>query len=263
MLSPAHTNLQLPRLQVRHTALPPSFLRRQEPRTPAPAPSSPNSSLPPTRGEVRWGVRGSERPPASEWPPALFESGLPASCRALPPSFPRLSPSFPYPSPSFPYPLHHTYALSVTPTPSPSFLRPSPSFLRRQEPTHPHIPYPFPNSSLPPTRGEVRWGVEASERPPASEWPPALFQSALTIPSSLRPLHHTYALSATPAPLSVIPVPPPSHPYPLHHTCAPLRHSCAGRNPPHPRIHTSPTPSPIHPSPLPGGRLGGGWKPAS
>ena len=35
-----------------------------------------------------------------------------------------------------------------------------------------------------------------------------------------------------------------------------LRHFCAGRNPPTPTT----TPTPIHPSPLPGGRLGGGWR---
>ena len=39
----------------------------------------------------------------------------------------------------------------------------------------------------------------------------------------------------------------------------PFRHSCAGRN--HPPQH--PPPPPIHPSPLEGGRLGGGWKVAS
>ncbi len=43
----------------------------------------------------------------------------------------------------------------------------------------------------------------------------------------------------------------------------PNRHSCAGRNraTTHPHL-TSPL-SPIHPSPLPGGRLGGGWDAAS
>ena len=46
--------------------------------------------------------------------------------------------------------------------PHPPPLRPQPSFLRRQEPTSPQhfFPPPFPNSSLPPSRGEVRWGVE-------------------------------------------------------------------------------------------------------
>ena len=37
----------------------------------------------------------------------------------------------------------------------------------------------------------------------------------------------------------------------------------AGRNPPSPTSASNPIrpPSPIHPSPLPGGRLGGGWEP--
>ena len=112
----------------------------------------------------------------------------------------------------------------------PSFPRPLPSFLRRQEPTAPQhsFPAPIPNSSLPPSRGEVRWGVRGREPPPAAEPPPA-------------PPERIHA--------SVIPAPPP-------------RHSCAGRNPPHPNT-PFPPPSPIHPSPLPGGRLGGGWEAAS
>ena len=80
-------------------------------------------------------------------------------------------------------------------------------------------PAPFPNSSLPPSRGEVRWGVEARE--------------PRTKPRSQ-------------------PDPPPATPAP------PSRHSCAGRN--HPPPLNNPPPSPIHPSPLPGGRLGGGWE---
>ena len=55
---------------------------------------------------------------------------------------------------------------------------------------------------------------------------------------------------------------PPSSPRPLPSFLRPLRHSCAGRNPPHPNT-PFPPPSPIHPSPLPGGRLGGGWAAAS
>ena len=104
----------------------------------------PNSSLPPLRGEVRWGVGA----------PSLRQrsSGRPMSTR------------------------------SPRPTSPPSPLRPSPSFLRRQEPPlspHTHPPHtrthttPFPNSSLPPFRGEVRWGVGGPERPPAAERQPA------------------------------------------------------------------------------------------
>ncbi len=100
----------------------PSFLRRQEPPPPPnPTPPFPNSSLPPFRGEARWGVESTEPPPA---------------------------PAPPHPHPSFP--------------------RPHPSFLRRQEPPRPPTPHPpFPNSSLPPFRGEARWGVESTEPPPA------------------------------------------------------------------------------------------------
>ncbi len=126
--------------------IPPSFLRRQEPAqtgtragsnprrqqptTPQhsfPSPFS-NSSLPPLRGEVRWGVRGHEPPP----PPALHA------------------------------PITHATRHA------PSFPRHPPSFLRRQQPTAPQHPFPapFPNSSLPPSRGEVRWGVERHEPPP-------------------------------------------------------------------------------------------------
>ena len=101
------------------------------------------------------------------------------------------------------------------------------------------------------------------------------------IASPARPDHPPHSPSVTPAP-------PPPHLRPLRHSCAPLRHSCAplrhscaGRNhhappPPHLRplsvipaqagttttTQQSP-PSPIHPSPLPGGRLGGGWNAAS
>ena len=128
--------------------------------------------------------------------------------------------------------------------PSPSFLRSSPSFLRRQEPRlypHPRAPPPqftpplfqgrVPNSSLPPPRGEVRWGVGGHARATA------VFQ---------HPNRPPELASATTRP--------------PRHFCAPPRHSCAGRNPG--STHTPRTPSPIHPSPLPGGRLGGGWEAA-
>ncbi len=50
----------------------------------------------------------------------------------------------------------------------------------------PHTHPPFPNSSLPPFRGEVRWGVRGTERPPATEQPPPLPQNASTLPSPPR-----------------------------------------------------------------------------
>ena len=61
--------------------------------------------------------------------------------------------------------------------------------------------------------------------------------------------------------LGVAPTPPsPPRPSPsflrlFRHSCTPHRRSCAGRNP---RIPTA-SPKNIHPSPLLGGRLGGGW----
>jgi len=90
-----------------------------------------------------------------------------------------------------------------------------------------------PNSSLPPSKEEVRRGWEASsERQP----PP--------IPRSLPPS----SLHLSPTPRSLLPSflrPPPSF----------LRGQEPARLPQQP-----PPPSPIHPSPLPGGRLGGGWE---
>ena len=170
--------------------LPPSFLRLPPPSFPRPLPrhscagrnpphpNAPkplpqeNSSLPPSRGEARWGVERRERPPATEPPPAL--SG------AHPPTV--------IPAPLTRHPC----------TPHPSFLRPLsviPAQVGTPQPPAPRIP-PLPNSSLPPTRGEARWGVERRERPPAAEPPPALFGA---------------------------------HPQ-SRHSCAPIRHSCAGRN---------------------------------
>ncbi len=70
---------------------------------------------------------------------------------------------------------HRSYAPPATPAPpSRHSWPPSPSFLRRQEPAHPLTPLPqrtkqLPqeNSSLPPFRGEARWGVGSTERLPA------------------------------------------------------------------------------------------------
>ena len=121
-------------------------------------------------------------------------------------------------------------ALSVIPHPSPSFLRPYPSFLRRQEPTHLNT-RPLPQFIPPPSRGEVRWGVERREHP----------LSLLHTPIAPHaPLRHTTPLSVIPAPLSVIPAQAGTR-----HTTPPIRHSCAGRNPP----TSTPAPPPIHPSP--------------
>ena len=64
-----------------------------------------------------------------------------------------------------------------------------------------------------------------------------------------------------PLPLRNSRVPTPRHSY------APFRHSCAGRNRAHPNAHNQHAPShapkKMHPSPLLGGRLGGGWEATS
>ena len=65
-----------------------------------------------------------------------------------------------------------------------------------------HPPTPFPNSSLPPFRGEVRWGVRRPERLPAIVRAPIVL--------ALPPTAAAHLASPIPAP--------------------PLRHSCAGRN---------------------------------
>ena len=76
----------------------------------------PNSSLPPSRGEVRWGVRGRK----------------PAHQPRCPPDHPRD---------------HPRHLASVIPLPLPSSPAPPPSFLRRQEPTR------TTNLPPPPTSG--------------------------------------------------------------------------------------------------------------
>ena len=70
--------------------------------------------------------------------------------------------------------------------------------------THP-TPTPFPNSSLPPSRGEVRWGVGGCDRPP---------------PLTFHP--HTRAQDP-----SFAPPPPLAIRAPPRHSCAPCCHPCA------------------------------------
>ena len=151
-------------------------------RNPHPHIPFPNSSLPPSRGEVRWGVEA----PSHRHQPCAPRSPISLLLRRIP-------------------------------RPPTSFLRPLRHSCAGRNP-HPHIL--FPNSSLPPSRGEVRWGVEEP-------------RAAAT--SRARPDH------PSPSP-HVIPAPPSS-----------VIPAQAG-------THTRTSPSPIHPSPLPGGRLGGGWK---
>ncbi len=154
-------------------APPPSFLR-PSPSPPAPhrhscapsvipaqagTPRAHASPLPPSRGEVRWGVGGNERPP-------VFVS---RSNRPRHPHHSRAPLRHPRPPPSPPPPTviaarnRHSCA-------QPSFLPPPPhrhSCAGRNPRAHAPPLSPFPNSYLPPSRGEVRWGVGGPERPPA------------------------------------------------------------------------------------------------
>ena len=148
----------------------PSFLRRQEPPAPTPTPAPfPNSSLPPSRGEARWGVgRCEQAPPVAPAP-------LPVA--------PALPTVIPAPPTVIPAPPTVIPAQAGTRAPLPSPLRPQPSFLRRQEPPAPTpTPAPFPNSSLPPSRGEVRWGVGRCEQaPPVAPAPLSRRPRALSV----------------------------------------------------------------------------------
>ena len=301
---------------------------------PHPTTPFPNSSLPPFRGEARWGVGGTDRPPTiapasiplhsppTTHPaiPAPLRSVIPAQAGTPRPPAPQLAPTsrrhtqlLPHPPPTRhpPSPIHPSKNTHTPHTPPPPPIHPSPllggrlgggweatthhhppsptprappppvpSFLRRQEPprppprhscaprsvipaqagtrtppipsslrpplpvipaqagtrtphpplsphAHPHPTTPFPNSSLPPFRGEARWGVGGNDPPPPT-------------------LSHT---PRTPPPRSVIPAqagtratPSPS---PSRHSCAPpFRHSCAGRNPHTPRSVIPAPPSP-------------------
>ena len=133
----------------------------------------------------------------------------------------------------------------ATPAPSSATRARSPSFLRRQEPTHqPPTPRKF-IPPPPPFRGEVRWGVRSTEPPPERVY-------TSTIPT---PNRHP-----------CVPSPPPLRPIPVIPAQAGIH---APQHPRHSRsvipaqagTHASNTyPKKIHPSPLLGGRLGGGWK---
>ena len=159
-----------PRTPSRHSCAPSrhSCAGRNQP-TPRP-PLFPNSSLPPSRGEVRWGVGRHERAP----PLASHRDRLRHS-----------SPPPPLPPPS---------------------LRPL-LVIPAQAGTNPPL---FPNSSLPPSRGEVRWGVGApsvrhqSRHAPIARGPlffattaPSVIPAPLSAP--LRPFRHSCALSVIPA----------------------------------------------------------------
>ena len=248
---------------IAHLAPPPSFLRRQEPPTSTPT-RFPNSSLPPSRGEVRWGVGGHELSPPSRARPNRSPRSPSAQSRA--------------PQSLTPLPLRHSCA------PLPSFLRPlsvipAPPLRhscagRNHAPPrashHAHQPpssHPFPNSSLPPSRGEVRWGVGGHEpSPPVARAPIA--HPTPPPPSRARPNRPPhFPLHPVARPQIAHPTPPPpsrapsiAHPTPppsfLRRQEPTLRRGYLTTLTSRPAL----TPSPIHPSPLPGGRLGGGWE---
>ncbi len=101
---------------------------------------------------------------------------------------------------------------------------------------------PSPNSSLPPSRGEVRWGVERREPARQSRCAPIAWHRS---PALL--LFRRSCVSSS----SFLRRQEPRRPPAPRHSGGPTTHP------------TSSPPSPIHPSPLPGGRLGGGWNAAS
>ena len=118
---------------------------------------------------------------------------------------------------------------------------------------------PIHPSPLPGGRLGGGWDA-ASERPRLRRAPIAHTTPTVpspSLPSPPRPLPHVFS----PQPLSVIPAQAGTRaalPHnSIHHTRAHRRHPAD----PHP--HPSAMSSPIHPSPLPGGRLGGGWDAAS
>ena len=208
-------------------------------------------SLPPFRGEVRWGVgRRAHTSHSLQHPNFATQPLLRHPVHSPPPPLPLypLPPSCASPPINPPAHLHHPCA-------SP------PSFLRRQEPRAPHAtPHPkhmrrwppfrpppsqkgrVPNSSLPPFRGEVRWGVGRREHhqplSPTPQFAP-LLRPPLSPPPPLRPPPPPRTLSATPIPL------PPSLCLPSHQPT---------RSPPPPSVipaqaGTTRTAPPRHPPP--------------
>ena len=170
----------------------PSFLRRQEPAPPLviPAPPSPvipaqagtnqhapsklpqeNSSLPPFRGRLGGGweatsVRGDRTRPGR-----LSRHSHPSRHPCAPPSsfLRRQEPAPPPPSLRPPIVIP-AQAGTCAPTAIPA---PPSSVIPAQAGTNQHAPSKLPqeNSSLPPFRGEVRWGVGSHERPRRSYAP--------------------------------------------------------------------------------------------
>ena len=123
--------------------------------------------------------------------------------------------------PSFLHSLRHSCSPSVIPAP-PSVIPAQAGTQTLHTPAlrHPPNSHSFPNSSLPPSRGEVRWGVECHELPPPVV--PRPDHSCRTSVGPALSRHSCASLRRTRA--------FPSFLHPLRHSCAPLRHSCAGRN---------------------------------
>ncbi len=147
--------------------------KRTPPQAPNPViPAPPQPVIPAQAGTTTSTHHAHPHPVIPAPPPTVIPAQ--AGTRATPPSFRPPSRHSCAPPPSFlrrqepPHP-------RTTHTPIPSFPRPPPSFLRRQEPPHPrtHPPTPpLPNSSLPPFRGEARWGVGGHEPAPQFVSPP-------------------------------------------------------------------------------------------
>ena len=201
-----------------------SFLRRQEPArarhhfTPLPIHPSP----------LLGGRLGGGCGAPSDHQRSFAPRRQPPQRASPPPPFLRLSTAARISSTVIPAPPH-----SVIPAP--------PIVIPAQTGTCPRPPplHLSPNSSLPPFRGEARWGVRRTERPPAI----------------VRAAPPTAAARVSP---TGIPVPP--HRRSAHlinrHSCAPFPSFLRRQEPARARHHF--TPPPIHPSPLLGGRLGGG-----
>ena len=181
---------------------------------PSPMERHPNSSLPPSRGEVRWGVR--RHAPAHQSHPAPDRPCRTSIIPAPPPQWSG-APIHPSPLPGGRLGGGCDATRRRTNRARPDRLcRPSATLPLR----HSCAPSPMerrPNSSLPPLRGEVRWGVRRHEPAHQSRWTlitPAPITPAA--PASSHPLRHSCALPVTPAPSPPLLRPP--------------RHSCAGRN---------------------------------
>ena len=172
---------------------------RLHPGRPSPFPSS---SLPPFRGEVRWGVRGNARLPT-----ALAYT-------------PIAPPTIPAHSPSSPPTLRHSCAPPVIPAPLPPFLR-------RQEPSRPqslgraplsrHLqrqPSLSPPRHTPNNPEQIRTNLNTAERPDQIGSTP---RSPPNTPKT-KPEHCRRTPPIIPAPLAYTPIASPIIPAPLAYT---------------------------------------------